>query len=232
MLYHYPTSKGLGSPFMYAIAAILCVFLESISSFDIFFQVPFFHDGKWLLSTAFHEKWKFLLYTAPKVIIGIIGSSFFLLSWASVFLKKIVPASGLWQKSAFLVAVSIAIIPLFVSILKATTGIYSPIDLQQFGGEFNHVGFVEQVWVHGHLAGGRSFPTGHASGGFSLIALFYLPVSRFWKRMFLGVGLSAGWLMGLYQMARGEHFMSHTLTTMFIAFTMVTCTAKKLRLQV
>ena len=39
-----------------------------------------------------------------------------------------------------------------------------------------------------------------------------------------------GWLMGLYQMARGEHFLTHTLTTMFLALAVISLLVRLLRL--
>ncbi len=220
----------LEKPAVYMAAAVLCVLLESVPGFDRFFQTPFFHDGSWFISKAFHAAWKPILYTGPKIIIGIIGGGFFLF-WAALFFcreKSAFLAS--WRKPALLVALSLAIVPLFVAALKATTGVYGPIDLLPYGGKFPHTGLLEQLWLHGHPGGGRSFPAGHASGGFALCALYYLPVSKICKKMLFASGLAAGWLMGLYQMGRGEHFLSHTLTTMFIALTLITWLARRLRL--
>ena len=54
------------------------------------------------------------------------------------------------------------------------------------------------------------------------MALWAMPTRRAWRVFGLGVGLSAGWIMGIYQMARGEHFLSHTLATMFLAGCIIT----------
>lgn len=66
--------------------------------------------------------------------------------------------------------------------------------------------------------GGRCFPAGHASGGFALIMLYFAVPNARWRWMGLAAGLAAGWLMGGYQMLRGEHFLSHTVTTMLLAW--------------
>ena len=37
----------------------------------------------------------------------------------------------------------------------------------------------------------------------------------------LALGLAVGWWMGLYQMLRGQHFLSHTLFTMIGAWMII-----------
>lgn len=224
-------AKGLGHPLIYAAAALLCVFAESATAFDAFFQAPFFSNNGWAVSKVFHNEWKALLYTCPKVMIGVTGGVFLLIFLSAAFYRGRTAAPADWKKPALLAAVSIALVPLAIAGLKAVTGVYSPVDLLPYGGKHPHIGFVEQLWLHGQPAGGRSFPAGHASGGFALMALYYLPLESVWKKSLLFTGLSAGWLMGLYQMGRGEHFMSHTLCSMFLALLIVTILARELRLQ-
>lgn len=222
-----PVRPGLGAPLAFVTAALLCMMLESVPSFDRFFQAPFFTHGVWLVSDAFHTSHKAVLYTGPKVLIGITGGVFFLL-FAALFHARIKHATrSAWEKPALLVFLSIALIPLAAASLKALTGVHGPVDLQPYGGVFPHTGFVEQFARFGHGAGGRSFPAGHASGGFALMALCRLPVSPAKRKALFLLGFTAGWGMGLYQMARGEHFLSHTLTTMFLALAIISCLAAR-----
>ena len=223
--------KCLENPLLYAFAVSLGFFLESITAFDCFFQAPFFRNGEWFLSRAFHNEWKSILCTAPKIVIGIICGVCLLLFLSTVFQKRKHGTFTTWQKPALLAVVSISLTPLVVATLKSVTGVYSPVDLLPYGGEFPHIGFLKQLYLSGQVSGGRSFPAGHASGGFALMALYYLPLSRLKKKALLFTGLIAGWLMGLYQMGRGEHFLSHTLTSMFIALAIMTCAAKLIRIQ-
>ena len=222
-------AKRLTCPLGYAVAALLCIVLESVLAFDVIFQSPFFHEGNWLLSKAFHNKWKMLLYTTPKIIIGVIGGVFLFVFIFSLLSKKQWIAT--WRKPALLVSLAIASIPLCVATMKIITGVYSPVDLLPYGGKYPHIGFIEQVWMYGQTAGGRGFPAGHASGGFALMALYYLPVNDFYRKILFFIGFFTGWSMGLYQMARGEHFLSHTLTSMLIALLLIVFIARRLRLQ-
>ena len=219
-------TKGLGSPIPYFFAAVCCVILESFPAFDQFFQQPFFQHGVWLISRSFHVSHKLVLYTGPKILIICMGIAFLFLLLEAVFAPSCKMSLQTWKKPALLVICSLALIPLLVSLFKAGSGVYSPVALLPYGGQHPHIGFLGQLYACGALAGGRSFPAGHASGGFALMALYYLPVRRAQKLRLLGLGLLAGWAMGIYQMARGEHFISHTLTTMFLALAVIAALAR------
>lgn len=212
---------GLGRPLLYLLAAIGCTLLESVPAFDQLAQTPFFRYDGWVFPKATHTEFNWLLYTVPKIFIGIVGGAFLLIFLAS-FSSNYYFRLQAWRKPAWLVVCSIIFVPLLVSVLKALSGVYSPVDLLTYGGKHPHIGLLEQLWTYGAVQGGRSFPAGHASGGFALMALYYLPLHRSWKRFLFTFGFFAGWSMGLYQMARGEHFLSHTLTTMFLSLAVIT----------
>lgn len=214
-------ARQLGRPLPYLVLALGCTILESIPSFDRLAQAPFFRHGTWLLDDTFHARYKWLLYTGPKVVIGIVGGVFLLVFLAS-FSRRFHSRLYGWRMPSLIVLCSIIFAPLLIASLKAISGIYSPVDLLPFGGRHPHVGLFEQLWSYGTTAGGRSFPAGHASGGFALMALYYLPLPDFSKRLLFVTGLFTGWFMGLYQMARGEHFLSHTLVAMFLSLAVIT----------
>ena len=68
---------------------------------------------------------------------------------------------------------------------------------------------------------GGCFPAGHASGGFALLGLVAARGTRRWRNGILALGLGLGWWMGGYQMLKGAHYLSHTLTTMIVAWLVV-----------
>ena len=212
--------QRLDSPLVYVFAAFLCVVLEGVPAFDQAAQAPFFSNNGWLISDAMHSTWKLWLYTAPKIGIGCVGAVVFAVFVYARFAKN--GAALLhWERPCLVLALTIALVPALVGLLKVLTGVHVPMDLVYYGGEHPHIGFLEQLWLYGQTAGGRGFPAGHASGGFALMALSCLPVGRRARYWLLAFGLTCGWLMGLYQMARGEHFLTHTLTCMFLALVVI-----------
>lgn len=211
------------------VAVILCIIFESITSFDRFFQKPFYQDGEWLISSKWHNQYKWLCYTGVKVVIILIGiTALFALIYT--YLNRRNPSLKIWIKPSLLVIISLALIPFIISSLKLFMGVYGPKSLLPYGGEHEHIGFLAQIFTYGHVAGGRCFPAGHASGGFALMSLYFLPVKIKLRVPLFYTGLILGWLMGLYQMARGEHFISHTLTTMFMALLLISISYKLLKI--
>ena len=68
---------------------------------------------------------------------------------------------------------------------------------------------------------GRCFPAGHAAAGFSFVGGYFAlardtpRAARWW----LAVALVMGLLLGLGQQMRGAHYMSHTLWTAWLCWT-------------
>lgn len=98
-----------------------------------------------------------------------------------------------------------------VSALKARSAHSCPWDMTSYGGSAEHFRTLAAVPLN--AGPGHCFPGGHASAGFALMALYF-----YWQtshpdraRMALWAGLLAGTLMGLGQIARGAHFLSHNL---------------------
>jgi membrane-associated PAP2 superfamily phosphatase len=67
----------------------------------------------------------------------------------------------------------------------------------------------------------KSWPAGHASGGFALLSLFFLFKSRRNQKRAVIIALSIGFSMGIYKMLIGDHFLSHTIITMLIAWLII-----------
>jgi membrane-associated PAP2 superfamily phosphatase len=103
--------------------------------------------------------------------------------------------------------------------LKTLTNVDCPWDLAPFGGRFPYV----ELFAHrpDALRIGRCFPAAHASSGYSLLALYFVFRERhaLLAKLGLGVGLLAGLAFGLAQQARGAHFVSHDLWSLFLVWT-------------
>ncbi|MFS2223412.1 phosphatase PAP2 family protein [Pantoea sp. B65] len=115
------------------------------------------------------------------------------------------------QPLLILVALLIGVGALAVGVLKISSAHSCPWDLVEFGGKAVSYPLLSHTPLNS--GPGRCFPGGHASSGFSLMALFFL----FWPQRpklawccwFAAVVL--GLLMGFGQVMRGAHFLSHNL---------------------
>ncbi|MCU5774974.1 phosphatase PAP2 family protein [Erwiniaceae bacterium BAC15a-03b] len=115
------------------------------------------------------------------------------------------------QPQLILVALLIGVGSLAVGVLKASSAHSCPWDLVEFGGQaFSYPLFGQ---VPENSGPGRCFPGGHASSGFSLMALFFLfrPQRARLAWSCWSVAVLLGLLMGFGQVMRGAHFFSHNL---------------------
>ena len=108
---------------------------------------------------------------------------------------------------------------LAVSTIKLYSHTSCPWDLQAFGGVASYVSH----WAWGVRDGGTGgcFPAGHASAGFAFIGGFFafrhvLPATA---RRWCAGAMVAGFIFGLAQQIRGAHYMSHTLWTAWLCWT-------------
>lgn len=120
---------------------------------------------------------------------------------------------GVRDKRWLFLSTSLLLVPSIIAALKSRSLQMCPWDLSPFGGEFTYHALFDAGGVAGH---GCS-PAGHASAGYALLAFYF-----FWRetsplkaRYALIAGLALGSAMGLSQMVRGAHFLSHNLSTLW-----------------
>jgi membrane-associated PAP2 superfamily phosphatase len=100
----------------------------------------------------------------------------------------------------------LALVPILVGGLKAITGQACPDAFSSFGGSLPD---SLLYWK-----GARCFPAGHASAGFALLGPAALVGSTSGGRVLRAVVLLWGLTIGVYQMAKGAHFLSDTIATL------------------
>ena len=191
-------------------------------SVDLCFQAIFWNGSAWLIpkdSGFFHT----LAYSGPKALIII---------WALVLLAAAaLPAyfpAWLGRRRALYLLVCLAVVPIVCTQLRSITQMATPRDLAMYGApsSFPHLLLFDAKPL-GYPS--HAFPAGHASGGFALLSI-YFGWAEFRPRRF-GLALAGvfGGGMGLYQIARGEHFISHTVVTAAIAWVLCAGLARVLR---
>ena len=178
-------------------------------SVDFWFQSFFWNGKQWLIP---HDNiiGKILAYDGPKALIILFAVYLLII----ILLPKLAPR---WmnRRQAIYVFVSLALISVTSTQLRTITHMATPMELTNYGGTFPHF-LLFQSKPDGYPCHG--FPAGHASGGLALICLYWAWFNQPYRKLGLWIGLGLGGLMGLYQIARGEHMLSHTLATLGIAW--------------
>jgi membrane-associated PAP2 superfamily phosphatase len=114
---------------------------------------------------------------------------------------------------------TLALAPLLVGFGKIATNVFTPSQIRRYGGFAPYVKIGESYPAYDHpRKRGRGFPAGHASGGFALVALAGHATTRRGRAIAVAMGLTVGWLMGLYQMLKGAHYLSHTVLTALVCW--------------
>lgn len=126
-----------------------------------------------------------------------------------------------WRRLLTVFVVMAGVAAFVVQTLKGASVHSCPWDIITFGGQALWFPLFETI---NHVTGpGRCWPGGHASGGFAIIAgYFALRESKHQlARWMLAIGMAFGIVMSLVQMARGAHFLSHNLWSLWLVW--VTC---------
>lgn len=162
-----------------------------------------------------------LAYTGPKVLIYAFA---LWLIWC-LALPARSPAWMGRRRAAYILA-SLAATAILCTQLREVTHMATPRDLALYGGRWEH-----RLLLEAKPAGypSHAFPAGHASGGFALLCLAFAWDTARARRAGLALCLGVGGWMGLYQMARGEHFLSHTLVTAALAWLICAALARVIR---
>ena len=196
--------RSLRAPALAVVAITLFFGLPGLGgeAVDFWFQ-SFFWDGKAWLIPHEHPLGRALAYDGPKALIII---------WAVLLIGAAIFAKRVRTRALYLLA-CLAVVSVVCTQIRAVTGMATPLELKAFGGTHEHL-LLFQAKPAGYPS--HAFPAGHASGGFALLGLYWILQARRWRGLALGLGV--GCWMGFYQVARGEHFLSHTLATAALAW--------------
>ena len=178
-----------------------------------------FEKQEWLISPTEHKELSFIFYKGIKIIMGLVGLGLLAELLLSIKYKQLRKDTC----SVTIMLLSLIFVPLIVAGAKYFTNVYCPRQLEIYNGRFPFVRILES-YPKGfeQTVDGRCFPAGHATTGFSFMALFYCFKKTKYRWLGLGIGLFLGWTTAIYQMLRGQHFLSHSLFTMVASFLVIT----------
>ena len=205
----------------YTVLALLLLFLLlEITHIDLWFQDQFFNfqTGTWLI--PYKAFWPHtIFYKGLKAIVWVIGLTALTLSILPEQTRKKIIRVHLRRVDLIVLVTTLAAAPLLVATSKAVTNVFTPAQIRRYGGDAPYVRPLESYPQHDkpHKRG-RAFPAGHASGGFALMALAGLASTRRMRTIGVLTGLGFGLSMGFYQIANGNHYLSHTVYTGLICW--------------
>jgi len=198
---------------------VIFAFFE-ITDADLWVQDQIYHfaSHSWFVN-ARAEVPRMIFYNGPKFIIWGFGIYMLILSFVPARWRNQLRLSHLQRWDLWILVGTLAIAPLSVASLKATSNVHTPSEIRRYSGYAPYVKVCEAYPVGDCPAKrGRGFPAGHASGGFGLLALAGLARTNRGRWIGISIGLGMGSWMGSYQMLKGAHYLSHTIITAMICW--------------
>ncbi|GHS81535.1 phosphatidic acid phosphatase [Pseudomonas sp. PAGU 2196] len=126
------------------------------------------------------------------------------------------------RRDLLFVVVAFALCTTVIHYLKSHTSVYCPVETTLYGGQQARVEWFEHFSWLDKAGDGRCWPGGHASSGFTLLALYFVALRHRWMhaRKLLVAILLLGFVYGTTRVLQGWHYMSHTFWAgLFVWFT-------------
>jgi membrane-associated PAP2 superfamily phosphatase len=197
----------------------LTLIIFQFTEIDIIIQDHLFNFElhKWLIDKK-DKFFKFIFYDGVKVLLILFTVS---ILFILIFSKKL-PRFKEYRFGLSVVALSMIIVPSVVGGIKAISNIPCPKNIEHYGGNYPNIGIFDSYPIGFEQKKRiKCFPAGHSSGGFALMSLFFLFKSKKNRQIALISTLTLGWIMGIYKMMIGEHYLSHTIISMLLAWFLI-----------
>lgn len=201
---------GLGVP----VVLMALLLLLDPSGLDFAIAQLFYQPGAGFIGK--HSFWlEDILHDRAKQLVIVFG----VLAILGFVISLLPSRFRLWRRSLGFLVLALGLSTSIVTPLKALTAVQCPWSLTEFGGAERFSPLLSERAPTAHP--GRCWPGGHASSGFSLLALFFLlrdkrPRSA---RAALLFALGLGAVFSLGRMMQGAHFLSHNLWTLLLDWT-------------
>lgn len=202
-----------------AVLLVGTILFFGLSGVDVWVQRHFYNPQthQWMVDTD-NEVLKFIFYDGIKrllIVIAVLLLLGLILGWKRERMRS-------YRRGLIIVVLSSIVVPLAVGSLKAVSNMPCPKNLNIFDGAYPHTCVWENYTAKEcHLEKQKCWPAGHASGGFALLSLVFLFHSRKNKIAAATMAMVIGWSMGSYKMLIGDHFLSHTVITMILAWLLI-----------
>ncbi len=204
---HFDFRLGFGIPVV--LMGILLLF--DFSKPDFFIEHLFYSPAEgfvgkysYWLENILHDRIKQVL-----IVLAVLTAIAFV---ASLLFRKYHP----WRRTLGYLVLAITLSTSIVSPLKIATGMHCPWSLTEFGGTETYTPLLSKRTPTQNP--GRCWPGGHASAGFSLLAVYFALRDRHRcvARIALGTALTLGTIFSVARTMQGAHFLSHNVWTLLI----------------
>lgn len=201
---------GLGIP----LALMALLLLLDPSGLDFAIEHLFYQPGQGFIGQ--HSFWlEDILHDRAKQLIIVFG----VLAIVGLLISLLPTRFKVWRRSLSFLVLALGLSTSIVTPLKALTAVQCPWSLTEFGGTETFTPLLSERAPT--ASPGRCWPGGHASSGFSLLALFFLLRDKRPRtaRAALVFALGLGAVFSLGRMMQGAHFLSHNLWTLLFDWT-------------
>lgn len=157
-------------------------------------------------------------HQAAKLLVIVVACCMIALYLLSFALPELKPH----RRLLLFLALALMLAPLAVVLLKAGSARHCPWSLREFGGFAQHFSLFDPA--PSEILPGHCFPSGHAAGGFSLVAFYFAGLALGNPRLAragLWGGLTAGMAFGMVRVTQGAHFISHNLWSALVCWLVI-----------
>jgi len=205
--------------FYTTVILMFTIVLFGITDLDLVIQDYFYNftTHSWIVNRD-AQPYKFIFYDGAKKLLIFIA----ILALFSLLFIKFSKIIREYKKGIIIFVLSAIFVPFVTITLKRYTNMPCPKNEIHYNGTMIRTAVWEQYPLkYARMPHIKCWPAGHASAGFALLSLFFFFKTRRNRFIALGSALTIGWIMGLYKMLIGDHFLSHTVITMILAWLII-----------
>ncbi len=168
-------------------------------------------DGRWIGKDQHPWSLYYQIAAKPGFVIALCGLFIFI---GGFYIKQI----SRFRKAALFFVLLLLLGPgLIVNVVfKDNWGRARPHEIQEFGGQHQYT----ECWMPGKMGPNSSFPSGHASSAFYMIAPWFVLRKKnvALGLLFLSTGLLYGGLIGYTRIVQGGHFLTDVIWSAGIVY--------------
>lgn len=204
--------KHLAIPLLILIGLFL---LLDYTGLDLWFSDLFYvpsqggwkYKHSWWAELVIHRGGRYMIVSIAVVCVILIIESY---SEGSIFIQ--------YRRAALYLMLCIGLSTGIVAFGKMSINRHCPWDYSRYGGSVAYTTFFTPSAANAPR--GHGFPAGHASGGFSLVALYFIfnDYNPRWAKASIILALGVGSLFTFGQLVRGAHFISHSICSLMICW--------------